>query len=389
MFPEFNIYSTPLLLLVLQGLLFALLLLNRYRKEKFIPDLLLAILLIITGYHRTSYTIGFMGWYDTFKNTKINYYLINFSFAIGPLLYFYVASTLKASFKFKKIHLLHLIPVTLFITYRLVILFHDINSPGWDTGYNGDWELRFNQKYGLVIENILNFTLHLLYLAFTFQLYYNYRQKIKQYFSNTYRLELNWIRNFLVIFAFLFIYSNVQLVIDEFINMSWVQKWYIQLFAAIAMVYLGIKAYFTNIKKLHELTFSIPQIPEPTLQQKLSKSYEKEIAGLLNYMNTEKPYLNPELTMPQLAGKLKMSPNELSETINQGLQVNFNDFINKHRVDNVKQMLLEPSSGQFSLLGIAFESGFNSKATFNRVFKKFTGASPSSFLASYQKNETA
>ncbi|XLS30966.1 helix-turn-helix domain-containing protein [Flavobacteriaceae bacterium M23B6Z8] len=388
MFPDFNLYSTPLLLLVLQGLIFALLLLNRYRKEKFIPDLLLALLLIITGYHRTSYTIGFMGWYDTFQNTKINYYLINFSFALGPLIYFYVASTLKANFTFKKIHLLHLLPVTLYIIYRLIILFHDMNSPGWDTGYNGEWELKYNQKYGLIVTSIFNFAHQLLYYAFTIQLYFAYRQKIKQYFSNTYRLELNWLRNFLLIFVFLFIYSNVQIVIDEFINLSWIDRWYIQLLSSIALVYLGIKAYFTDVSGLRKLTFQLPE-NKSELKSDKTRTYDKEINLLINYMRSEKPYLNPELTMPQLADSLQMSPNELSEVINQGLKMNFNDYINSFRVENVKSMLPDPKYAQLSMLGIAFESGFNSKATFNRVFKKFAGVSPSAFMEAYKKRETS
>ncbi len=101
-FPNFNIYSTPLLVLVSQGIIFGFLLLIRYRHKKIPSDIFLAFLVLITCYHRTTYTIGFMDWYDTFRNTKINYWLINLGFAIAPLIYFYVKSVTTSDFKFRK-----------------------------------------------------------------------------------------------------------------------------------------------------------------------------------------------------------------------------------------------------------------------------------------------
>ena len=82
-FPNFNLYSTPLLVLVSQGIIFGALLMNRYVQKRNSSDFLLAVLVLITCYHRTTYTIGFMDWYDTFRNTKINYYLIALSLAVA------------------------------------------------------------------------------------------------------------------------------------------------------------------------------------------------------------------------------------------------------------------------------------------------------------------
>ena len=196
-FPNFNIYSTPLLVLVSQGVIFGLLLLSRYRRKHIISDLFLALLVLITCYHRTTYTIGFMDWYDTYRNTKINYWLIYLGLAVGPLIYFYVKSITRSNFTFRKKDLFHFLPVLVYVIYRIFIFVYDANQPGFDDSQNGYLMQELEFKFMGVFFEAIFVGQHLLYLAFTFQLYYNYRSRIQLFFSNTFRLELNWIRNFL------------------------------------------------------------------------------------------------------------------------------------------------------------------------------------------------
>jgi len=93
----------------------------------------------------------------------------------------------------------------------------------------------------------------------------------------------------------------------------------------------------------------------------------------------QKLYLEPELSLSALATKLKTNTSVLSAAINQNFGKNFNDFVNAYRVEEVKRLLKDPSNTHLSLLGVALECGFNSKSTFNRAFKKFTGQSPKEF----------
>jgi len=225
----------------------------------------------------------------------------------------------------------------------------------------------------------------LLYLAFTFQRFYNYRQKIKAYFSNTYKLELNWILSFLILFSALFLYSSVQDIVGSLIvDLSYSQRWWLNLFMALITIYIGVKGLFTDTTKLNTLDFSFtPQpvsIPEPTTTPK--QITEVEIETIRTFMEIEKPYLNPDLNLSDLAKKLDLTRAQLSETINSGFNQNFNDFVNSYRVEAFQNMLKEGKHQQLSLLGIAFECGFNSKATFNRVFKKLTSNSPTQYLKS-------
>ena len=107
---------------------------------------------------------------------------------------------------------------------------------------------------------------------------------------------------------------------------------------------------------------------------------EEDITTVRDLMETDKAYLNPELNLSDLAKMANMSRGQLSEIVNTAFNKNFNDFVNGYRVEAFKDMLKENKHQQLSLLGIAQECGFNSKATFNRVFKKLTDLSPTEFL---------
>ena len=107
---------------------------------------------------------------------------------------------------------------------------------------------------------------------------------------------------------------------------------------------------------------------------KLNKDY---LGLLLNYMDEDKPYRNSNIRLDDIAQALDIPPHHLSQVINQLLDVNFNEFINAYRVEEVKQKLLNPSHAHLNILALAFDAGFNSKTSFNRIFKQFTGKTPS------------
>jgi AraC-like DNA-binding protein len=112
----------------------------------------------------------------------------------------------------------------------------------------------------------------------------------------------------------------------------------------------------------------------------LSELEFSEIIGRLNTtMEHDKLFLNPEITLPELAKSIDIPSYQLSRIINEKFECNFFDFINGYRVNEVKSKLNDPTFSNLSLLGIAFDSGFNSKSAFNRIFKKTTGLTPSEF----------
>jgi len=103
--------------------------------------------------------------------------------------------------------------------------------------------------------------------------------------------------------------------------------------------------------------------------------------SLIDLMRTNKPYLNPKLTLSELAQLLHTNSHELSHAINEGFQVNFFDFVNSYRIEAFKAKLKDPTFKNHTVLAMALESGFSSKTTFNRAFKKATGTTPRDYQA--------
>ena len=103
---------------------------------------------------------------------------------------------------------------------------------------------------------------------------------------------------------------------------------------------------------------------------------------LSELMENQKPYLDPELTLQRLAELINLTPHQLSYLINVGFNENFFWFVNRYRVLRVKELLLDKEYNHISILGIAYESGFNYKTSFNTTFKKISSQTPTEFKKS-------
>ncbi|WP_430815602.1 helix-turn-helix domain-containing protein [Carboxylicivirga sp. RSCT41] len=116
---------------------------------------------------------------------------------------------------------------------------------------------------------------------------------------------------------------------------------------------------------------------KPLLSDEVATTYATR---LLEHIELHKPYLDPDLSIRLLAEQLKMHPNQLSWLLNETLGKNFNQFINHYRVEAFKLLARDPACAHLTLLGLAYESGFNSKTVFNTYFKKETGLTPGQYL---------
>ena len=103
------------------------------------------------------------------------------------------------------------------------------------------------------------------------------------------------------------------------------------------------------------------------------------VKKITTLMEDEKLYQETELTLQQLAGKLQVPTYQVSQSLNEGMKKNFYDVVNGYRVDEAKRLLLDEKNRNFTILSVGFEAGFNSKTTFNTVFKKFTGLTPTEY----------
>ncbi len=321
-----------------------------------------------------------MDWYDTFRNTKVNYYLINFLLGVGPLLYFYVRSAINPDFRFRKKDFWHAIPAALYFIYCVVIWIHDSQQPGYQDVQNGDWMESISMVYVFNLNGYLSSLSMILYLIFTFLLYFNFKDKVNLFYSNTYKVELKWLRNFLYVFTFTFVFGLVSEYIDfNITELHWTQRWWTHFVSACALVYLGVYGYFTDLSRLENLDSLKTDKQGPDIKYDESNPLLNRIQET---MENDQLFLEPDLTLGILADRVELPPQELSSLINGSFGKNFNDFVNEYRVKIFQEKIKAGRASELSLLGVAFESGFNSKATFNRTFKKFTGMSPSDYLRS-------
>jgi AraC-like DNA-binding protein len=118
----------------------------------------------------------------------------------------------------------------------------------------------------------------------------------------------------------------------------------------------------------------------PVLTDEPDESLPPLKAKIESYVLKHKPYTNPQLSLNELATKLKMPPHVLSRVINDGFGKNFFDFVNTYRIEEFKRRADDPHYKNFTLLGIAYEVGFNSKSAFNRSFKKITNQTPREYF---------
>ena len=110
-----------------------------------------------------------------------------------------------------------------------------------------------------------------------------------------------------------------------------------------------------------------------------SQTADDIIPQLLDLMDKKKIYLDPDLTLRDLAAKLRIHYNHLSQIINTRFEMSYNDYVNKYRIEEVQRQLKDPANNDRTVLEIMYECGFYSKSVFNTAFKKFTGMTPSQF----------
>jgi AraC-like DNA-binding protein len=382
---EFGLYSSLLLPAFVHGIVFSILLFYRGYKNDRLSDRLLAWLLLLNSIKVAYWMLGFAGWYDT-RDTYTSfmfYFPFNQVFWIGPLLYFYFLSLTNANFRFSKKDRVHfIIPVAwLLLCIAKCIVDYSFYHPFPVTeetqfGAKGPWA-ELDKNYWLLLAGYGSFFYYLLLTHKTFR---SYKQYIKQNFSATEDIRFNWLQSLLyavatgVLLMFIFqVISNLRPGGNSFRF-----EWYAYFGLGITIYYLGIAGYFTPTRQVDRLQFSPEVLPEKPVKEDTNQ-WEDWKQKLAACMQTEEPYLEPELNLAGLAKRLKTNPGILSKVINEGMGQNFNDYINEFRVKAVIKKLEEGEQLRQTLLGIAYDCGFNSKATFNRSFKKITGFAPKDY----------
>ena len=398
---SFNLFSSLLLIFFIHGLVYALLLyrkgvLNETRSDKWLSLFLFLCILYISPW-----MTGFAGWYDTQPYRDILFYTpFQHLYFIGPVIYFYVQSLLNPSFRFGKKEWLQLVPGLLYLLYSVVMVTTDKLVLGDYYFLASGADPDFDTWYQLT-----GFVSMLVYFLLAFRYYQLYRKLMVQVISYADSVLFRWVRNFLLAFLVMLAFRLLFFVLGEIVDLAYKGFWWYFLFFGILFYYIAITGYANSIETKVPFRTSgagsrhtLLLLPPVSGQQKaitedaevisvepvLKKQSDQQLSGwkekILEQMKAHKAYEDPELSLATVARELKTNPAVISRTINQGFEQNFNDFVNQFRIDAVKEMLDKGEHKKQTLLGIAFDCGFNSKATFNRAFKKATGLSPKEWL---------
>ncbi|MEM6379680.1 MAG: helix-turn-helix domain-containing protein, partial [Bacteroidota bacterium] len=127
----------------------------------------------------------------------------------------------------------------------------------------------------------------------------------------------------------------------------------------------------------------IKKYKKPLFAQSDVEKYKKQVTAL---MEADRPYLDPNLSLKDLAEMLALPSNYMSQLLNAGFDQNFSEFINTYRLEEFKQKIIDPQMRHLTILAMAYESGFNSKTVFNNFFKKMTGQTPRAYWKSVVEN---
>lgn len=313
-------------------------------------------------------------------------------YLIGPLLFLYVKSLYLKEENLIWSHKFHFTP---FIVYSIFIAIPDSISMIRGAYIFSYIEVLVANNFHQ-IETLFQGIFVLIYTFLTLKLLRKYRSAMKLNFSNLIDKDLNWVKH-MIIGVLVVIGIDISTSIFElgFGNMDW-DIGYLTVIPMVGLIfYLGY--YGTNQSKILLPDFILEDISNleertsPKLTQ-LSGNTPEEIENLkkrlTEVLENEQPFFDEDLTLKGLADKIPTTDKKLSALLNHYLNTTFYDLINSYRVEAVKEKLLNPDNKKYTLLSIAYDCGFKSKTSFNRIFKKVSGISPSQYKKQFHNKET-
>ena len=423
---QFNAHSALLLPFVVPGTVLAGHLLGRAARRGALADALLALLLLLNLLPVAQWMLGYAGWYDSHDGFSTVMFYVPWQLWLGwgPVFYLYFRSLTNQEFSLRG-HWVHLLPALVYAGGCVAAALYDL---GWSRSLHHE-ALRYHFGTKGEAANVLDFlrgpanwlgyASMLAYGLATLRLFRRYRRYLDDNFSDTARLRFRGLRELLVAALLgLLLWLGFEAVNWVAGPLNYGDSWYAYLANGVLIYYLsvvGLQANYAAVVPLHFVPDARPapgetlgdlavetdatpvalataaagaaaetggppaaEAPAPAATALgLAPELHPWRARLLSLMAEERPWLEPELTLAELALRLRTNTSLVSHVINTGCGQNFNDFVNRYRVAEAERKLQDPRLGHYSLVGIALESGFNSKSTFNRVFKKLTGRTPS------------
>ena len=307
-------------------------------------------------------------------NQDPDYYFkpIYYSFAFGPLLFFYVKKITNSEFKIKSLHILHFVPVILQGCLYLFLTFQSYDFKRWY------WQ-EIHLPYTYRVEFDGSFISMAIYLFFSLRILTNYQKWLKDEFSEVSKSHLNWLKVIFILMLVLVVQWFIEVILRDFYSVYYNYSFSTDI--------LGILTLILAYRAFHQEDQTGILFTSKKSEDSKNLDFKKEILERIEQrMEQNKDYLDPLLSLKAFASHCKLPQKVVSQYLNQKLNVSFHDFVNGYRVNEFKQRALLVSEKNMTLEGLAYDCGFNSKASFNRIFKKSTNQTPSEFVSKASKS---
>jgi AraC-type DNA-binding domain-containing proteins len=352
---QLNFINTITIISIFQAMFLSISFFFKHKDTACIQNKIFAAIMLIFSFQiLVSLSVNYWSYVYFWGYHKYFYTLYQADYLIGPLLYFYIKSVTDNNYSIQTKDWLHFIPfIVIIILVSVLQWYFNIFV---DSNYI---------RLGIIIYSFIYFTISYRYLK-------NHGKKLSSFFNL--KNANDFIQFLLICYIFLWV-VNVQIfAIVKYVTFA---KWCAYVSSLYAL------SVFVVINVLAILAFRKPDIF--SLKQKYKRSNLKPgvkdnyYDAIINFIKTEKNYLEPDLTLSKLSEEISIPIKCISQVINEKQNQNFNDFINVFRIEESKKYLSDRTFDHLTIQEIFYKSGFNSKSTFNLVFKKHTGFTPLEF----------
>lgn len=305
----------------------------------------------------------------------------------GPLVYLYALTASDSNRHLRRWDALHFVPFVLIVLAGLPIYLMD----GPETIALFEALERSEPPLMILITEPLKYISGVSYAAATMLFLRRHADRVKQSYSHVERVNLRWLLWLGVSAAAIWLLALGLMLLESFAGLRFTRDDDAVAVAIAVMVYaIG----YLGMRQPEVFQYASSDMV-PTDEESETPRYERsglsdwEAAALkkklLAAMDAQRPWQDSELTLADLAGLLGTTPHKLSEVLNSHLDQTFYDFVNGYRVREVQRRLSDERVKSPKLLALAMDAGFASKSTFNDVFKKHTGQTPSAYRSTAAK----
>jgi AraC-like DNA-binding protein len=370
---NFSWFDLLVVIGISQGLFTSYLLVNAKQNDQ--RNRLLAVIIFTFILLSCKILLHTLGLWNTHA---FRYFPLAVDLAIQPLIYLFIRASVGPNDRFKARDFLHFLPFLIFLVHAVVI-YANVQSTTILTEKDRIANaLYFNNVKS--VEDFLSVLSAWVYGGLSYRHLKNYRKWLNDNIADMSYPTYTWLRNVLMLFGFLMLILSVNLLLDAFgfglYNFYHWQLFYLVM--AVIIYYMGIQGYRQQSAPAGIAVKQETVAPAGVSYE--AESITRARAKILDALTNGKVYRDPEISLVKLSEKIGLSTNVVSYVINKDMGKNFRNLVNDYRVEEVKARMSDPDFRHLSIFGIALECGFNSEASFYRVFKKATGRSPKEFI---------